>query len=113
VVRVFDAGAVGSALIDVVRATARELRGTTCDVIVRTDTRHLEVLAGPAEMIEMLQAGPASAAAGPVALERGGLGLALVHAVIVLDAHGAARWTINGSRQIVGLRLPLVERQHQ
>ena len=46
--------------------------------------------------------------AGPLALERGGLGLSLVHAVIVLDAHGAERWTIERNRrQTAGFRLPL------
>ena len=45
-----------------------------------------------------------------IALERGGLGLTLVHAALVLDAHGAERWTISDSRQTAGFRLPLDER---
>ena len=100
------------ALTGIVRATARELRGTTCDVVARVVDGSLEMLTGPEELLEALGAGPASPEAGPVALERGGLGLALVHAAIVLDAHGAERWTMNGSRQTVGLRLPIEERQH-
>ena len=100
------------ALTGIVRATARELRGTTCDVVARVVDGTLEMLAGPEELLDALARGPQASEAGPVALERGGLGLALVHAAIVLDAHGAERWTVNGSRQTVGLRLPIDERQH-
>lgn len=102
-----DAEALSHALISVVRATARELRGATCDVTGRVTDRYFEILAGPGEMLAALDAGPSAAGATPVALERGGLGLALVHAAIVLDAHGAERWTMNGSRQTIGIRLPL------
>jgi signal transduction histidine kinase len=98
------------ALTGIVRATARELRGTTCDVVARVENGSFEMLAGPEELLDALRAGPAAPGAGPLALERGGLGLALVHAAIVLDAHGAERWTMNGSRQTVGLRLPVEER---
>jgi len=105
-----DEGALSRAVIDVIRATARELRGTTCDVTASVVNGSFELLAGPEELLGALGAGPQSPDAGPLALERGGLGLALVHAAIVLDAHGAERWTMNGSRQTVGLRLPLDER---
>jgi hypothetical protein len=107
-----DEASLSHALVGVVRATARELRGTTCDVVGRTLDGQFEILIGPAEMLDALRAGPTAPAAGPIALERGGLGLALVHAAVVLDAHRALRWTMNGSRQTVGLRLPLEERQH-
>ena len=109
-VRTPDDQSLSRALIGVVRATARELRGTTCDVMARVVNGSVEILTGPEELLEALATGPQSPAAGPVALERGGLGLALVHAAIVLDAHGAERWTMNGSRQTLGLRLPLDER---
>lgn len=108
-----DEGALGRALVALVRATARELRGTTCDVRGRVVDQDFEIAIGPEEALGALAAGPDAPDAGPVALERGGLGLALVHAAIVLDAHGARRWTINGSRQTIGVRLPLGERQHQ
>ena len=113
VVPTTDADALGRALVGIVRATARELRGTTCDVIMRTADARFEVLAGPEDLLEALRAGPAAPAASPLALERGGLGLVLVHAAIVLDSHGAECWTMNGSRQTVALRLPLGERRHQ
>ncbi len=109
-VRTPDGDSLARALIGVVRATARELRGTTCDVTARVVDGRMEILTGPEEQLGALGTGPLAPEAGPVALERGGLGLALVHAVIVLDAHGAERWTMNGSRQTLGLRLPLDER---
>lgn len=108
-----DPDALARALIAIVRATARELRGTTCDVVAHVNGGKFEMFVGPDEKIEALRGGPSAGDAGPLALERGGLGLALVHAAIVLDAHGAERWTMNGSRQTVGVRLPVEERQHQ
>jgi hypothetical protein len=111
-VKTSDEESLARALIGIVRATARELRGTTCDVVARVVDGRFEMLTGPEEMLPVLGRGPTAADAGPVALERGGLGLALVHAAIVLDAHGAQRWTMNGSRQTVGVRLPIEERQH-
>ena len=107
-----DEQSLRRALTGIVRATARELRGTTCDVVGRVVGGTFEMLTGPEDMLASLGDGPSAPGAGPVALERGGLGLALVHAAIVLDAHGAERWTMNGSRQTVGLRLPVEERQH-
>ena len=101
------------ALISVVQATARELRGATCDVVGRVVDEHFEILAGPEDMLPAMAAGPFAPEAGAVALERGGVGLALVHAAVVLDGHGAERWTMNGSRQTIGLRLPLEERPLQ
>jgi signal transduction histidine kinase len=109
-VKTSDEASLARALIGMVRATARELRGTTCDVTARRVNGRFELLTGPEELLSALGSGPLAPEAGPVALERGGLGLALVHAAIVLDAHGAERWTMNGSRQTVGLRLPVDER---
>ncbi|MBA3269177.1 MAG: HAMP domain-containing histidine kinase [Acidobacteria bacterium] len=111
-VRTTDATALSQAMVNLVRATARELRGVTCDVVSRVVDGRFEMLAGPPEHLAALQSGPGAAAAGPMALERGGLGLALVHAAVVLDAHGAERWTMNGSRQTAGIRIPLEERPH-
>lgn len=107
-----DESALGGALISLVRATARELRGVTCDVRARTVDGTFEVLMGPEELLPALSAGPGQPEAGALGLERGGLGLALVHAAAVLDAHGAERWTMKNSRQAVGVRLPLDERPH-
>jgi hypothetical protein len=111
-VRSCDPTALGHAIVNLVRATARELRGTTCDVVSRVVDGRFELLAGPEEHLAGLRSGPGAPGAGPLALERGGLGLALVHAAIVLDAHGAERWTMNGLRQTAGIRIPLEERRH-
>jgi signal transduction histidine kinase len=109
--RTSDAGMLAAALINMVRATARELRGAECAVVATVDgARFLDVLIGPSDRLTALGAGRGSADAGPLALERGGLGLSLVEAAIVLDAHGVERWTLNQSRQIAGFRLPLEER---
>jgi hypothetical protein len=80
--------------------------------VARLVNGSFEMLTGPEELLPPLGAGPSAPEAGPVALERGGLGLALVHAAIVLDAHGAERWTMKGSRQTLGLRLPVQERRN-
>jgi signal transduction histidine kinase len=108
-VRSVDVEALIGALTTVVKATARELRAEPCVVRARVASsgQQLEVLTGASEQLAALASGPQGDAAGAIGLERGGLGLALVHAAAVLDAHGAERWTINGSRQTIGLRLPL------
>ena len=107
VVRSPDGEAVTQALIGVVRATARELRGRACEVLGRTVDGQFEILVGAEGTLDRLNGGPQSPEARPIALERGGMGLALIHAALVLDAHGAARWTVNDSRQLFGVRLPL------
>jgi signal transduction histidine kinase len=106
--RTSDIDGLARAIVSLVRATARELRGSECAVVARDNAgMQLEILAGPPDRLATLEAGPSAAEASPIALERGGLGLALVHAAVVLDAHGAERWTMNGSKQVAGLRLPL------
>ena len=87
--------------------TARELRGRACEVLGRTVDGQFEILVGAEGTLDRLNGGPQSPEARPIALERGGMGLALIHAALVLDAHGAARWTVNDSRQLFGVRLPL------
>jgi hypothetical protein len=112
-VRTSDPDMLASAMVSIVRATARELRGQPCAVTARLDGGRFEMLTGVAEQLTALRAGPTAPGAGPIALERGGLGLALVQAAIVLDAHGAERWTMDNSRQIAAIRVPVEERPHQ
>ena len=95
------------ALTSMVRSTARELRGRPCQLAARADERELQLLIGDAAQFEALDDGPEAAGAGPMAIDRGGLGLSLVHARIVLDANGGRCWSANGSRQAIGVRLPL------
>src|SRR5262245_23854332 len=54
IVRTTDVAALERALVDIIRATARELRGTTCDVIARTADSRFELLAGPGELLDAL-----------------------------------------------------------
>jgi hypothetical protein len=112
-VRTLDAGMLANALVNIVRATARESRGEPCAVAARLHDGRFEMLTGSAELLTALRAGPMAPGAGPIALERGGLGLALVQAAIVLDAHGAERWTMDNSRQIAGISVPIEEGPHQ
>ena len=110
-VRTPDAGALATAIIQIVRATARELGGRDCAVLARlAGAERLEILVGDPDLLPALAAGRESADASPLALERGGLGLSLLHAAIVLDAHGAAHWTLNHSRRTAGFRIPVAER---
>jgi hypothetical protein len=78
-------------------------------VSVRAERRSLDVLAGSPDQLIALAVGPESVDAGPLILERGGLGLSLVHAAVVLDAHGAKRWALKASRQTAGIRFPVEE----
>jgi signal transduction histidine kinase len=106
--------ALAAALAACVKAAARELKGKPVTIATRVNGNHaLDVLIGSDEQLDALSQGPDADNAGPISLERGGLGLSLVLAAAVLDAHGAAHWTTNGSRNTVGVRLPLEERPHQ
>ncbi len=106
--------ALAAALVACVKATARELKGKPVTIAARVNGNHaLDILIGSDEQLVALSQGPDAANAGPIALERGGLGLSLVLAAVVLEAHGAAHWTTNGSRNTVGIRFPLEERAHQ
>lgn len=107
--RTMNSEALLHALIAVVRATARELRGDECSVSMRSDAQTFELLAGPHQHLAALASGPTSTDSGPLILERGGLGLSLVHAAVVLDAHRAERWALKASRQTAGIRFPLEE----
>lgn len=107
VMRTASAPAVADALTAVIRATARELRGQPCDVRVTADDGRLQMFAAPPDQMATLQAGPGAPGAGPLVLDRGGIGLSLLHAAAILDAHGAERWATRGLRQTAAVRLPL------
>jgi signal transduction histidine kinase len=110
-VRTPDVHALVTALTTVAKATARELRNQPCTIAARAHEQSaIDVLIGADDHLAALGSGPGAAEAGPLGLERGGLGLSLVYAVAVLDSHGAIAWTANGSRGTVGIRLPIEER---
>jgi len=97
------------ALGAMIRSTGRELRGRPCGVDAQSDASHLVIRVGDAARFDALAGGPDAADAAPLPIDRGGVGLALVHASLVLDANGGVCWSVNGSRQPVGVRLPLAE----
>lgn len=103
-----DRKALEQALVSLVRSTARELRGRACAVTPRDGDGHVDLLIGSEDLLAGLTRGPSDGDAGSIGLDRGGIGLALVHATVVVDAHGGVCWTMNGSRQTLGVRLPLM-----
>lgn len=112
-VRTIDADALTHALVAVTKATARELRNKPCTIAARVEDRvAIDMWIGQEDQFAALYAGPSAPDAGPLSLERGGVGLSLLYAAAVLERHGAAAWTVNGSRTTVGIRLPIEERAH-
>jgi signal transduction histidine kinase len=102
-----DRAQLERALVDIVRATARELRGASCSVIASTRDGHLQLLVGQSTELDPLAAGPGMPDTAPVAIDRGGLGLTLVYATVVLEANRGTAWSRHQSRLSVGVRLPL------
>jgi signal transduction histidine kinase len=102
-----DRAQLERALVDIVRATARELRGAPCRVIASTRGGEFQLLVGRSTELEALGAGPGTSGTGPVAVDRGGLGLSLVYATVVLEANRGTTWSRQQSRQTIGVRLPL------
>lgn len=107
-----DRSALSAAIASWLAATARERPGQRTTVQVRTrtgdgDRAVLEILAGSPDRLAALTAGPEAPHATAVLVERGGLGLALVTAALVLNVHGARTWTMDGDRGACGIRIPL------
>jgi hypothetical protein len=106
-IRTIDSGALAGAVAALLDATLRERPGLSTKIIAAlTPTRHIEVVAGASEVLSRLRSGPEGSGATPISVERGGLGLALVNAALVLDTHGAVAWTIDGQRSACGIRIP-------
>jgi hypothetical protein len=77
---------------------------------LRTDVRDgLIVLAGTADALSSLQAGPAAPDARAVDFAKGGKGLKLIWAAFVLDRHGVQTWTDARHRASMAFRIPLVQ----
>ena len=69
----------------------------------------LVLLAGTADAIPALGAGPEAPDARQVDFTRGGKGLRLIWAAFVLQRHHVETWTHQGHRAAVGFRFPLVQ----
>jgi signal transduction histidine kinase len=116
VVAALDRDALEAALATVIQATARET--STEPVAVRAsigrDSGPVVTLAiGPSSRLD---AGgwPTGKTSEEFAITRGGMGLSLVLAIAVLDAHAARVWTDAGTRSVAGVDLPVVvEEQEQ
>ncbi len=78
--------------------------------VVKTDgAGDLIVLAGAADSLPALQAGPEAPQARAVDFGKGGKGLRLIWAAFVLDKHDVHTWTHSDHRASVGFRIPLVK----
>jgi phospho-acceptor domain-containing protein len=109
-----DGEALAGALVALVKVTAREMKSEPCAMVARlTGNRTMDVLIGHEPQLDALAAGPEAPGAGPLAIERGGVGLSLVMAIAILETHDARHWTIDGLRTTVGIRFPFAERSHQ
>lgn len=125
-IRTRDASALTTALVSFARAVVREAPGTQLTLqVARSDaagadgTRasassassaaHLDIALAPASLVPSLLRGPSAADAAAFPLERGGFGLSLVMAALVLDAHGATIWTQYDQRAALAVRLPVDE----
>jgi hypothetical protein len=92
----------------VARAAFDEARGQK-HVLRINGGRELTVLAGTADAIAALEAGPDAADARHVNFARGGKGLRLIWAAFVLQQHRVHTWTHQEHRASVGFRFPLVQ----
>lgn len=112
IVRSYDKRALLDAVETLVRVTTRELRHSSCTVHLVTSDDAVDFFIGSESDSAALAAGPRAPAATALELERGGVGLSLVHAAVVLEKHDGECWTVGRARNILGVRLPLNERAH-
>ena len=113
-----DGGAAGIAansVADLAHAVATVAKAAFDDAreqphAVRVATgRELVMLAGTPDAIAALEAGPRAAGACQVNFTRGGKGLRLIWAALVLQRHNVTTWTHDGHRASVGFQFPLVQ----
>jgi hypothetical protein len=108
--RVLDGPALEAAVAAVVVATARESGDSP--VVVRASVREgrepaVEVVVGPQAHVDGETPAPLEEGAEAFNIARGGMGLSLVLAIAVLEAHAARVWSIGGARSLAVLRLPV------
>jgi hypothetical protein len=104
-----DAEALAAAVAALLGATARERPGQSTKIMatLAAPPPRIELLAGGPDTLSRLGGGPHVPAATAISMERGGLGLALVNAALILDTHGGVAWTIEDQRGACGIRLPV------
>ena len=113
--RVLDGQALEAAIAAVIVATARESGDSP--VVVRASVRDgrepaVEVVVGPQTRVDA-EPPLLHEAAEEFSIARGGMGLSLVLAIVVLEAHAARVWNIGGARSLAGLRLPVASVQNE
>jgi len=99
--------ALTTAVVKILEATGREAPRETLAIEVRASGNGTcDILVAPATSADLLKdSRPDGPGAEPVMLVRGGLGLSLLLAAAVFEAHHATLWTQSGSRGII-VRLP-------
>jgi hypothetical protein len=124
-IAVKDGAALEAAIAAVILATAREAGETPVAVhahVRRDRGPAVEVVVGPKARLPVVAEATAEPDAGPslssegseeFAIGRGGMGLSLVVATVVLDAHAARAWNAAGDRAIGGIRLPVAAEEHE
>jgi len=91
-----------------VQTEIQDRRALMKDDLKDDGVEELVVLAGEADSLPALQAGPDAANAQAVDFVKGGKGLKLIWAAFVLDKHRVHTWTHSAHRASVGFRIPLV-----
>lgn len=113
VVQTLDESTLTMALTAMVSATVRERPQAVTSLAVHLPgaASQARLAIGPASDTTDLLAGPSASENGPIPLERGGLGLSLVLAVLVVEAHQGTVWTCRNRRDALGISLPIVMEQ--
>lgn len=107
-VKTCDEPAFVAALAALISATMRESPRAALTLVAAPTPGSpgtLDLLVAPADVLPLLAEGPDTAEAGAVTLERGGLGLSLVMALLVMNTHGATSWALRAHRATLGIRL--------
>ncbi len=109
VIATLDRTALATAVSTVLSAVLRErpLAPIHIRVGVVEAVSVFELLAGADEVLAPLRTAVDAGDAGPLTVERGGLGFSLVNAAFVLETHGATLWTVDNRRDACGIRIPL------
>jgi len=115
-VSVLERDALEAALGVVIQATAREAGDAA--VVARATVRRdqapaVELMAGPLTLLPAPELTLSPDEPDVFSVTRGGMGLSLVLAVVVLDAHAARVWNVAGTASVAGVRLPVAAEEPQ